>query len=217
MHASSKQLWLLQLHVSSSWVLLCMHEPLLTICCLVFACVCVFSASSLTHSLTHSSQANKCFVLDLDQRAFLAAVKDRQAAGLAPVPASPHMAPAADNSSRLASGPILVNPATYFGSSTSSGFSNTSWPVGQSVLDFFWGELTLSEGAPFECLTPDGKSTVSEAGVCLGNTLSAKKLPVCAAGCQGSRETKEGLSVQAVSVLLFPALCCCCCCRAGAP
>lgn len=33
--------------------------------------------------------------------------------------------------------------------------------MGQHVLNFFWGELTLSEGAPFECLTPDGKSTVS--------------------------------------------------------
>jgi hypothetical protein len=109
-----------------------------------------------------SLQASQCFVLDLDQRAFLAAVKDRKAAGMAPVPATdPHMNPAADNSSRLSSGPIVVDPATYFGSSTSSGFSNSSWPVGQSVLDFFWGELTLSEGAPFECLTPDGKSTVS--------------------------------------------------------
>jgi hypothetical protein len=109
-----------------------------------------------------SVQASQCFVLDLDQRAFLAAVKDRKAAGMAPVPATdPHMNPAADNSSRLSSGPIVVDPATYFGSSTSSGFSNSSWPVGQNVLDFFWGELTLSDGAPFECLTPDGKSTVS--------------------------------------------------------
>lgn len=101
-------------------------------------------------------------MLDLDQRAFLAAVKDRNAAGLPPVPASPQQDPAADSSTRgLSSGPIVVDPATFFGSSTSSGFSNTSWPVGQHVLDFFWGELTLSEGAPFECLTPDGKSTVS--------------------------------------------------------
>lgn len=100
-------------------------------------------------------------MLDLDQRAFLAAVKDRKAAGLPPVPASSHMEPAPDNSTRAFDGPIVVDPATFFGSSTSSGFSNSSWPVGQHVLDFFWGELTLSEGAPFECLTPDGKSTVS--------------------------------------------------------
>lgn len=158
---------LLQL-LPSRVVVLCMHAcefvkeqhggaaKILTAYCLVVACPCLLCV------LPPSSQATKCFVLDLDQRAFLAAVKDRHAAGLAPVPASPHVAPAADNSSRLASGPIVVNPATYFGSSTSSGFSNTSWPVGQSVLDFFWGELTLSEGAPFECLTPDGKSTVSD-------------------------------------------------------
>lgn len=139
--------------------------------------------------LPPSSQATKCFVLDLDQRAFLAAVKDRHAAGLTPVPASPHMAPAADNSSRLASGPIVVNPATYFGSSTSSGFSNTSWPVGQSVLDFFWGELTLSEGAPFECLTPDGKSTVSDAG--MGTHPPSKKKLVCAAALQGATERER--------------------------
>lgn len=116
-------------------------------------------------------QASRCFVLDLDQRAFLAAVKDRQAAGLAPVPATPHADPAADGSSRASSGPIVVDPATYFGSSTSTGFSNSSWPVGQHVLDFFWGELTLSEGAPFECLTPDGKSTVS-----IGPTLWPRML-----------------------------------------
>jgi hypothetical protein len=108
------------------------------------------------------TQASQCFVLDLDQRAFLAAVKDRKAAGLRPVPATPQQDPATDTTTRgLPSGDIVVDPATYFGSSTSSGFSNTSWPVGQHVLDFFWGELTLSEGAPFECLTPDGKSTVS--------------------------------------------------------
>lgn len=147
---------------------------LLTACCLVVACPCLLCM------LPPSSQATKCFVLDLDQRAFLAAVKDRHAAGLDPVPASPHVAPAADNSSRLASGPIVVNPATYFGSSTSSGFSNTSWPVGQSVLDFFWGELTLSEGAPFECLTPDGKSTVSDYPVIIGKHPPSKK-SVCAA------------------------------------
>ena len=105
--------------------------------------------------------------MDLDQRAFLAAVKDRSASGLPNIPGSPHMEPAADTSNRQATGPIHVDPATFFGSSTSSGFSNSSWPVGQNVLDFFWGELTLSEGAPFECLTPDGKSTVSEAGVCV--------------------------------------------------
>lgn len=128
------------------------HRLLTSFCCVH----CVLRCASLL------LQASQCFVLDLDQRAFLAAVKDRKAAGMAPVPATdPHMNPAADNSSRLSSGPIVVDPATYFGSSTSSGFSNSSWPVGQSVLDFFWGELTLSEGAPFECLTPDGKSTVS--------------------------------------------------------
>lgn len=100
--------------------------------------------------------------MDLDQRAFLAAVKDRTASGLPNIPGSPHMEPATNTSNREAHGTIYVDPATFFGSSTSSGFSNSSWPVGQAVLDFFWGELALSEGAPFECLTPDGKSTVSE-------------------------------------------------------
>lgn len=118
----------------------------------------------ITHAHAHTipaTQAAQCFVLDLDQRAFLAAVKDRIASGLGPVPATSALDPAADTSSRTSSGPIVVDPATYFGSSTSNGFSNSSWPVGQHVRDFFWGELTLSEGAPFECLTPDGKSTVS--------------------------------------------------------
>jgi len=100
-------------------------------------------------------------VLDIDQRAFLAAAKDRNAAGLPPVPPLPRANPAADKKSRLTTGPIVIDPAVYHGSNTSSGFSNESWPVGQHVMNFFWGELALSEGAPFECLTPDGKSTVS--------------------------------------------------------
>lgn len=105
-------------------------------------------------------QASQCFVLDIDQRAFLAAAKDRNAAGLPPVPPLPRSDPAANKSSRLTTGPIVIDPAVYHGSNTSSGFSNESWPVGQHVMDFFWGELALSEGSPFECLTPDGKSTV---------------------------------------------------------
>lgn len=119
-------------------------------------------------------QASRCFVLDLDQRAFLAAAKDRHAAGLPPVPPTPHLDPATDTRSRSSNGPIVVDPATFFGSSTSSGFSNTSWPVGRHVLDFFWGELALSEGAPFECLTPDGKSTVSAASTAAAVSAAAK-------------------------------------------
>ncbi|WIA28468.1 hypothetical protein OEZ86_011012 [Tetradesmus obliquus] len=105
------------------------------------------------------AQASRCFVLDIDQRAFLAAIKDRKAAGL---PVSPAALPAAPQQQQDASsGPVrelLIDSATMAGLRTSSGFSNASWPVGKEVLDFFWGELALSEGAPFECLTPDGQA-----------------------------------------------------------
>jgi hypothetical protein len=100
-------------------------------------------------------------VLDIDQRAFLAAIKDRKAAG---VPITPPALPAAaqqpDNSGPVRE--LFIDAATMAGIRTSSGFSNASWPVGKEVLDFFWGELALSEGAPFECLTPDGQAKVSK-------------------------------------------------------
>jgi hypothetical protein len=104
-------------------------------------------------------QASRCFVLDIDQRAFLAAIKDRKSAGL---PITPPALPAAAQQPD-SSGPVrelLIDAATMAGIRTSSGFSNASWPVGKEVLDFFWGELALSEGAPFECLTPDGQAKV---------------------------------------------------------
>jgi hypothetical protein len=98
-------------------------------------------------------------VLDIDQRAFLAAIKDRKAAGLSVTPPALPAAQAPDNSGPVRE--LLIDSATMAGISTSSGFSNASWPVGKEVLDFFWGELALSEGAPFECLTPDGQAKVS--------------------------------------------------------
>lgn len=110
-------------------------------------------------------QVSKCFVLDLDQRAYVAALKDRRAAGL-PLPkppaASSEPSPAEQRAARagFTGRTLLVDDATLAGIKTSNEFSNASWPVGKEVLKFFWGELALSEGAPFECLTPDGKAKV---------------------------------------------------------
>lgn len=103
-------------------------------------------------------QAAKCFVLDIDQRAFLAAIKDRKAAGVPVTPPALPAAPPPDDSGPVRE--LLIDAATLAGIRTSNGFSNASWPVGKEVLDFFWGELALSEGAPFECLTPDGQAKV---------------------------------------------------------
>eukprot|EP00878_Enallax_costatus_P008075 GHUV01008445.1.p1 GENE.GHUV01008445.1~~GHUV01008445.1.p1 ORF type:complete len:900 (+),score=338.15 GHUV01008445.1:421-3120(+) len=112
----------------------------------------------------NTAAVSKCFVLDIDQRAFVAAIKDRRAAGLPP-PQPPAVAPTPSPAEQraVAAGfytgrTLLVDDATLSGIKTSNGFSNASWPVGREVLNFFWGELALSEGAPFECLTSDGKA-----------------------------------------------------------
>jgi hypothetical protein len=57
---------------------------------------------------------------------------------------------------------LLVDSEVFNGDISTNGFSNKSWPAGLHVQDFFWGELVLSEGAPFECLTPDGRAKVCE-------------------------------------------------------
>lgn len=99
----------------------------------------------------------------------MAAIKDRRAVGLPlPKPPAGSSDPSPAEKRAAAAGfytgrTLLVDDATLAGIKTSNEFSNASWPVGTEVLKFFWGELALSEGAPFECLTPDGKAKV---GVC---------------------------------------------------
>lgn len=145
-------------------------------------------------------------MLDIDQRAFLAAIKDRKAAGL---PVSPAALPAAPQQQQDASsGPVrelLIDSATMAGLRTSSGFSNASWPVGKEVLDFFWGELALSEGAPFECLTPDGQAKVrlrgQAAAVAQGAVRPMHIGPVRACGMRSTCAERPGSGRSTVHVV----------------
>lgn len=107
-------------------------------------------------------QASRCFVLDVDRDAFLAAVKDRKATSKRPSPTTAlTLNSEANYSSRLATGHIGPGAGRQDSNLTNSGQSSPIWPVGRNVLDFFWGELAISEGAPFACPAPGGKSKVS--------------------------------------------------------
>lgn len=83
---------------------------------------------------------------------------------------------------------LLVDSEVFNGDISTNGFSNKSWPAGLHVQDFFWGELVLSEGAPFECLTPDGRAKVCESlAGCQTNAAecSCDQVASCTHGSQG--------------------------------
>lgn len=99
------------------------------------------------------TQAATCFVLDLDLRAFLvasgvpyaAAANATVAAALAAGDASPQITTGVASTS---SGGAAAGPA---GGPSGSGSSVDAAAVAVELDSFFYGELALTEGAPFAC------------------------------------------------------------------